>query len=74
MVGARLEAIAQRRQILVQVLCLSRCGLALDSYGASLARAPIGFVQERPVDVMRERGQPAPDCFFSQGRYPVKFC
>jgi hypothetical protein len=68
-----LEAIKQSHQVLVAVLCLGLGGLAVDADCAILARAPIGFLQERYVNVMRERGQLTPGDFFRQCRYPVKF-
>jgi hypothetical protein len=59
-VGPGLEAIEQSRQVLLQVLCLTLCGLAVDANRSLLAGAPMGFLQEWHVKVMREGGQHAP--------------
>jgi hypothetical protein len=68
-----LEAIKQSRQVLVQVLCLGLGGLAINANRPILAGPPIGFLQERHVNVMREGRQRLPADFLRQFRYPLKF-
>jgi hypothetical protein len=55
-VGSRLETIQQSRQVLVEVLCIGLSGLAIDADRSVLAGAPLGLLQERYVNVMRECG------------------
>src|SRR5215471_14864664 len=51
-VRSRLETIQQSRQVLVEVLCISLGGLAIDANRPILAGSPIGLLQERYVNVM----------------------
>ncbi len=56
-VGARLGAIQQRAQVLVQVLRILLRRLPVHPRRAILAGAPVGLLQPGDVDVMRQGGK-----------------
>ncbi len=65
LVRARLEAIEQRPEVLLQIRRVLRRRLAVDAERSVLARASVGLVQQLQVDVMGQRREHHLRCFLA---------
>ena len=72
-VAARLGAVEQRRQILIQMCCVIFRGLPVHPDRSVLARAPVCLTQPAQIDEVRQRRENALRVLLGQLCYPSAF-